>query len=244
MGNSRNIWWCNAGEGEAFDSLDTVMRLEGNFIGKSPLNSVHRVEIGGKAYYVKKYTRAGKKLRRYFGRSRAQAEWENLAFFASLKIPTPKLVCYGQRRGLLDYQGVLVTEEVLEAKDLASLASQASPLIKAPEWKRRIIKKLAAYTQALHQKYFVHNDLKWRNILLTPLLDLVFIDCPLGKIKSPFFFRRGKIKDLACLDKLGKKYLTRTDRLRFYLAYQGASRLDSKFKKEIQKVLRFFDHSA
>jgi hypothetical protein len=55
------------------------------------------------------------------------------------------------------------------------------------------------------------------------------------------FLVRGRIKDLACLDKIARQQLSKMERLRFYLAYKGESRLSVKDKKEIYRVLRFFE---
>ena len=52
---------------------------------------------------------------------------------------------------------------------------------------------------------------------------------------------RGKIKDLACLDKIAKKQLSEIERLRFYLEYKAKTQLSVKDKKEIYRVLRFFE---
>ncbi len=41
--------------------------------------------------------------------------------------------------------------------------------------------------------------------------------------------------------KIAKKQLSNVERLRFYLAYKGKSQLDAKDKKEIYRVLRFFE---
>jgi hypothetical protein len=49
------------------------------------------------------------------------------------------------------------------------------------------------------------------------------------------------VKDLACLDKLAKYHLSRTQRLRFYLDYAQKKRLDDADKRRIRKVLRFFE---
>jgi tRNA A-37 threonylcarbamoyl transferase component Bud32 len=95
----------------------------------------------------------------------------------------------------------------------------------------------------MHGDGFVHNDLKWRNILVdvkgNPAVYL--IDCPLGRRMRAPFLVRGKIKDLACLDKIAKKQLSEMERLRFYLEYKGKAQLSLKDKKEIYRVLRFFE---
>jgi hypothetical protein len=48
------------------------------------------------------------------------------------------------------------------------------------------------------------------------------------------------VKDLACLDKVAKYRLTRTQRLRFYLRYKDMDRLRSEDKKEITRIQHFF----
>ena len=92
----------------------------------------------------------------------------------------------------------------------------------------------------MHQKKFIHNDLKWRNILVSPSDkdEVYIIDCPAGRLLAgPLlapFFRRGVIKDLACLDKVGRQALSRTRRLRFYLRYAGLDKLDSEHKIRVR----------
>ncbi|MCK9261607.1 MAG: heptose kinase, partial [Azoarcus sp.] len=55
------------------------------------------------------------------------------------------------------------------------------------------------------------------------------------------FLRYRIIKDLACLDKVAKYHLTRTQRLRFYLDYAQKNRLDALDRKRVRHILRFFD---
>lgn len=67
------------------------------------------------------------------------------------------------------------------------------------------------------------------------------IDCPSGGYWWGVFLHYRIIKDLACLDKVAKYVLTRTQRLRFYLAYSRVGRLDRKGKQDIRRILRFFE---
>ena len=48
------------------------------------------------------------------------------------------------------------------------------------------------------------------------------------------------VKDLACLDKVAKYNLTRTQRLRFYLDYAQQNRLSTMDKQRIRRILGFF----
>ena len=49
------------------------------------------------------------------------------------------------------------------------------------------------------------------------------------------------IKDLACLDKVAKRVLSRTQRLRFYLQYRGRVRLSQSDKQRVRRILKFFE---
>src|SRR5690625_5025174 len=113
-----------AGEtGECFADLDAVFALEGEHITSDPLSNVHKVLVDGRYYYVKRYHGAGKNLRRYFGRPRVQAEWENLLNFRAWGIPTATVVGFGMERlnGTF-HRGALITEELVNTTDLAQMA--------------------------------------------------------------------------------------------------------------------------
>jgi hypothetical protein len=49
------------------------------------------------------------------------------------------------------------------------------------------------------------------------------------------------IKDLACLDKVAKYHLSRTQRLRFYLQYRGRERLSTADKRRVRGIVKFFE---
>ncbi len=228
---------------EAFSSLDKVFALKGELVTHSPLSRLLKVNINKRFYFVKLYFRGGKRLRRFIGRSRVNAEWENMKFFVKLGIPTTKLVGYGQElNGCFFKRGALITEELTNTSDLATLAQDHSPLLKDQDWAMRVGRQIAEYTKLLHDNRFIHNDLKWRNILV-PLEDdprICFIDCPTGRKRTGFMLRRGIVKDLACLDKVAKNYLSGTFRLWFFKVYRCHDRLTGQDKKMIKKIFSFF----
>lgn len=93
-----------------FGSVASVFALEGERLTKDPLSEVIRVERNGVRYYVKRYSGAGKGLRRYLGRARVKAEWQNLMLFRRWGIPTAPIVAYGmERRGGAFLRGALIT---------------------------------------------------------------------------------------------------------------------------------------
>jgi hypothetical protein len=74
---------------------------------------VIRVERDGVNYYVKRYTGAGKGLRRYLGKPRVKSEWQNLKRFAKWGIPTAEVVAWGlERKGLAYSRGAMITREL------------------------------------------------------------------------------------------------------------------------------------
>ena len=165
----------------AFASLDAIFALNGLLVSKAPISEVIRVELEGRAYYVKRYWRGGKGLRRWMGTPRIVCEYSNLQLFQSWQIPTPTIVAWGaQYRWGIFRRGALVSLELADCNDMASLAFQDHPLLKDKHWLSQLAEKIATYTRILHQHRFTHNDLKWRNMLVNSQGQVFFIDCPCG----------------------------------------------------------------
>lgn len=225
-----------------FGSLQAVFAIEGKRLTRDPLSEVILIEREGLRYYVKRYWGAGKGLRRYLGRPRVKAEWQNLKLFAKWGVPTAPLVAYGlERRAGAFMRGALITRELQQTCDLAELARGGDIRLSNPAWVQGVSLQLARSTRILHDHGFTHNDLKWRNLLVNEHGELFFIDCPTGSFWWGPLLRYRIIKDLACLDKVAKQVLSRTQRLRFYLQYRGRRRLNDSDKRRIQRVLRFFE---
>ncbi|QLF94148.1 heptose kinase [Pseudomonas sp. ABC1] len=232
----------NAQAAEAFSSLEAVFALEGERITSDPLSEVIRVTLGGQRFYVKRYWGGGKGLRRYFGRPRVKAEWQNLQHFARWGIAVAPVVAWGMERCLGFFRrGAMITLEVPDTIDLAEIASRRDERLADPAWVRRVSQQLARATRILHGHHFVHNDLKWRNLLVNGAGELFLIDCPSGGFWYGPFLRHRIVKDLACLDKVAKYRLSRTQRLAFYLDYCERQRLSGDDKALIRKVLGYFE---
>lgn len=247
MIKSKNCWHFSGKGNECttFPSVKDVIALDGKVVSRDKISLVKRVSVNDSNYYVKVYWRNGNGFRHYFGRSRLQGEWENLQYFKSLGINTPRIVAYGQltKHGFLD-QGVLVTEEVPAARDLLTISKSNPFLLEDKNWLDQVMHQTAEYSRQLHDCGFVHWDLKWRNILVSmekkQFPQVYFFDCPLGKKRYLWLRKRGAIKDLACLDKVAKKVLSQKSRMKFFKYYAGCSLLSNDHKSIIRKIIAFF----
>ncbi len=231
-------------ETQAFGSLDLVFSARGEFITSDPLSKVLRTTVAGTRYYLKLYTGSGKNpLRHWFGRPRVRAEWENLQRFAAWGIPTARIVGHGLETHLGGFvRGALITEEIPNTRDLAALVKEGDPRLRNSLWVDHVSEQVACFTRILHSHQFAHNDLKWRNILVSDdePPSAFLIDCPSGaRWPEPFFGYR-RVKDLACLDKVARQALSRTQRLRFLLRYLQRDKLRIEDKRLIKKITQFF----
>jgi hypothetical protein len=225
-----------------FGSLEAVFALQGRRLTKDPLSEVILIERGGVRYYVKRYWGGGKGLRRYIGRPRVKAEWQNLRHFAKWGVPTALIVACGLERQMGRFvRGALITRELDNTEDLALLANRNDPRLQDRDWVDGVSRQLAQATRTLHDHHFTHNDLKWRNLLVNDRGELFFIDCPTGSFWWGPLLRYRIIKDLACLDKVASKVLSRTQRLSFYLQYRGRERMSAADKRRIGRVVKFFE---
>ncbi|MDO8828024.1 lipopolysaccharide kinase InaA family protein [Methylophaga sp.] len=221
-----------------FGSLDKIFALEGEVITHERISGVIRISHQGRRYYVKRYVSGGKGLRRFLGKPRIQSEWENLLWFAQQGIATAPVVAYGMETqwGLFQ-RGAMITEEIPVSEDLASLARADDPRLSDAKWVNKISLQAAQMLQKMHKNGFVHNDFKWRNLLVDDQDRLYVIDCPLGAFWRGALLRYRCIKDLAMLDRVAKYKLTRSQRLRFYLQYRGHQQLTDADKYQLQKLL-------
>jgi hypothetical protein len=248
-------WWLDPeldGAAErAFATLERVFALTGERVSKDPLSETLRVECAGRRYYLKRYLGNGKSvckrwfgLRQWFSPSRVETEWRNLLAFREWGIPTARLVAYGVERRCGGFRrGALITEEIRETANLARLAQQNDARLRDANWVAQVSAQVARIARRLHVAGFAHNDLYWRNLLVsgggTPVVYL--IDCPKGGFWWKPFLRYRVVKDLACLDKVAREHLTRTRRLRFYLDYAERGRLSADDKRRIRRITGFFE---
>lgn len=249
------FWWLNpdyasGATGELFADLERVFALDGEPIAADSLARVLRLEAAGKRYYVKRYSGTGKNLqtrwfglRRWLGPPRVRNEWRNLLAFRGWGVPTATLVAFGlERRFGAFIRGALITEEIPDTTDLAQMARVGDPRLRDRHWVRSVARQIADIARRLHAARFAHNDFKWRNLLVDggdePTVYL--IDCPSGRHYRGAVLDYRIVKDLACLDKVARRHLSRSQRLRFYLDYVQHTRLTADDRRQIGKIVNFF----
>ena len=215
--------------GDAFSSLEKCFAAEGEEITRDTISHVVVVAVDGKRYYLKRYTARGNGIAKCIGPRKARGEWRNLLLFREMGLTVPPIVAYGKR----GQRGVLVTEEVPQTADLSDLAEQNAPQLKDPAWIMPVIEQVAEGTRRMHRRGFAHNDLKWRNLLVTMQGEpkVYFIDCPSGRTWCGPFLEYRIVKDLACLDKVARYHLTEEQRMHFYHVYSGKQALDEEDRK-------------
>ncbi len=235
--------WQGTPVGEVLGSLEKVFLLQGTPITSDKQSVVIRVQIEGRNFYVKRYHQT-LGLRSWLGRSRIRVEARNQLWFSQVGLPAAKVVAYGEEYLCSKtLRGCLVTEEQIGTRDLSWTAVNKPECFKSAMWVTSVTQQLAEITRTLHDFGFCHNDLKWRNILVTQDLatpQLYLIDCPTGQYWPRLFLERRIIKDLACLDKVGKYHLSRTQRLRFFKMYVQIERFSMTEKKRIRRIVDFF----
>ena len=225
-----------------FGSLEKVFALQGERITHDSLSELIRVTRDGVDYYVKRYRNNGTGLRKYAAKPRIKAEWQNLKRFAKWGIPTAQVIAQGlERRAGAFVRGAMITREIPDTRDLADLANSKSPLLQDRAWVQQVSVQVAHATRVMHDHSFTHNDLKWRNLLVDKQAQVYLIDCPAGTFWWGPMLRYRIIKDLACLDKVAQYQLSQTQRLRFYLQNCQRARLNAQDKKQIPKIVRFFE---
>lgn len=229
----------------AFANMDKVLALKGEEISLSSISRVIKCTVHDKVFYIKHYFSNGKKLKKYFGRTRWQTEWKNILFCKNLQINVPNLIAYGEIKPWYSFkasQGVIVTEEISNATNLRTIVTRQSITMQNTPLRRKVISIVADYLRTMHDAKFINYDLQWRNILLTANIDtpkVYLFDMPSGGIRR-FSFKRGVIRDFFNLYKNAHWSLSRTDQLRFYLQYRNATSLSRDDKVHIKQILTYF----
>lgn len=198
--------------------------------------------------YVKIYANKRHLFQRIFRSAQSRIEVRNLLFIRSIGTPTPRITAWGVQRNLLgrvvcDY---IITEAEADTEQLDNFVPKYCPDPKQPEqqaMRMHIARKLGEWTGKMHSEGFIHEDLKWRNILARPngeKPDIFWIDCPKGEFyKKNQLFERKKLKDCAALDKIAHLQCSKEERNTFIQAYLGESATQQQITDMCRQVEDF-----
>lgn len=180
--------------------------------------------------------------------SKARREFDNYAAFERLGLPAADRMACGEERNVLGVlqRAFIITRAVPDAVELDEFFQHKPPSAE----RRGVLHELAGIVRGLHNAHFYYYDLVWRNILVSkpppgmPAKEgdagpcLFLIDCPRGGF-AQFGRARKQLRDLASLDKTAAQLCSRTERLRFFLAYLGQRRLDDEARALIRACLEY-----
>ncbi len=177
-----------------------------------------------------------------FRHSRGWREAQHLQAFTKWGINAPDVIAYGARRryaGLGSELSFIMTKAIPEALELRELWKNPDEPGDT-DIRLKLIAQLADQTRRLHARRFYHQDLKWRNLLVTPSMEIYWIDCPNGyHTRLAPRQRHGCIKDLATLDKVAKDRCTEEERLRFVQHYLKEHEINDRVRQFAGKVTRY-----
>jgi len=208
-------------------------------------------EESGDLYYLKlyRYPHLRPRIKYALRRSRARVEFDALVWLQAAGLPgVVPVACGSHRVCRMVHSSFLLTRGVEGAKNLDQFLPAFNELERTPTWldrKRQGIKDLAALIGRMHQGGFYDGDLFFRNILTaepqdpTAPLPWWFLDHPTARVISPDHpaaRHEATAVDLACLDLDAARYVSRPDRLRFFLAARGASSCGPEERKLLGKV--------
>ncbi|MHC4751008.1 MAG: lipopolysaccharide kinase InaA family protein, partial [Planctomycetota bacterium] len=160
---------------------------------------------------------------------------------AAAGINTPNTIAYGEQWGaLFEKRSFIITEKI---PDSESLERKLPDCFGGPataenlKMRRNFITRLAGFIKKFHETNYRHRDLYFSHIFYSDDGKFYLID--LARAFRPIVLhRRFQIKDIAQIYySAPAQHFSNTDRLRFYIGYTRQSRLTSKDKIFIRKVI-------
>ena len=204
-------------------------------------------DAADKALYVKIYrfptardVRRGLLRGTLLGRPRAEREWRALGTLALLGCGGVEPVAWGWRRqGPFVRATFLVTLE--GGRDLTETVVGWEREKVGHRTRRRFIEAFAGFVRMLHEAHFRHGDLFLRNVVVEADDEgprFRTFDCPKGRLtRGTGPLVGAAIGDLASLEAGASAFVSRSDRLRFLLAYARRSRLTDVERAAIRGIV-------
>lgn len=164
-------------------------------------------------------------------------EFRNLMMLQACAVPTLEVLHYSERHVAGDRRAILVTREL---KGYASLAAcmaywQQHGFPEAAIW-RETLQRIAIVARDMHRHHIQHNCLYPKHVFIGTLhgqVDVRLID--LEKAKRRCCRELAMLRDLDCLNRRVPA-VSRTDRLRFLLAYHEVNSVNARVRKTWVKL--------
>jgi len=181
-------------------------------------------------------------------RSNALREFEAAKKLTAAGINTAKVVSYGEQWStMFEERSFIITEKIPDAE---SLERKLPDCFNGPattenlKLRRNFIVQSAAFIKKFHETNYRHRDLYLSHIFYSNTGEFYLID--LARVFGPIVLRRRfQIKDIAQVYYSAPgKHFSKTDRMRFYMAYTGQKRLTKKDKIFIRKVINKAERMA
>ena len=171
----------------------------------------------------------------------AYAEVDSAENLATAGVNVPRMVAWGQDWGhIFEKRSFVIIEKV---KDGVSLERRLPDFFNGQasqenlKKRRGFIGELALFVKKFHDTGFRHRDLYFSHVFWTGSGEFCLID--LARAFRPTIFgSRYRVKDVAQLNYSAAAGLfSNTDRMRFYFAYAGKSKLTPQDKLFIRKII-------
>jgi hypothetical protein len=185
---------------------------------------------GPRRYAVKRYAWPFLAALRTWGHgTRARSEFSALEALEPL-VPVPvRAAAWGERRALgFALRSVLVTELLEDAIDLKAWRLSFARGDRSRGERERLVQslpELARLLRRIHDAGFFAANAFQKNVLWRPdapaAESFSLVDLPFARCTGRPLSRRRRVYDLACLDKDASMVLSSSERLRFFLAYEG-----------------------
>lgn len=197
-------------------------------------------EGGEVAIFIKRQENHFYRSWRHFFRQRPtfEREFRNILSYQKHAIPTVELMYYGHRVVHGKLRAILITREL---QGYQPLGDEDSLLIAKMDLagRKRIFEKLAGAMRKMHESHFQHSCLYPKHIFLKNQADAPiqtgFID--LEKARRRLFKTSATMKDLGILHR-HTAHCSKTDRLRFFMAYRQEQKLSVESKKMLAIIVR------
>ena len=206
-------------------------------IGRGGWSSVYRLELGNRAFYLKRQSNhLTKSFAHPFGEPTFAREFRNIDRYERLGIPALKAAFFASRRVMGEQQAILLSHALDGWEDLHHYLAKWSELSHAH--KTALIKATARLAATLHQKKQMHGCFYPKHVFLTPdpqgyqacLIDL-------EKTRPVIFKARDTLKDLETLVRRANVWSS-DERLLFLAQYLERSAESSEVRALEQQLMK------